>query len=187
MEMKGERRLPASREVAWVALNDPAMLKAAIPGCEAIERTAEDAFKVTMATAMGPVRARFGGLLRLEDVVVHERYTIRFEGQGGAAGFAKGSAQVTLLAVGEETLLSYLVNAQIGGRIAQVGSRLVDSAALKLADGFFEAFARLLAATGPAATVPTATVPTADVAAASAPTAGVCDNGAANQEENREP
>lgn len=144
--MKGERRLPALREAAWAALNDPAMLKAAIPGCEAIERLGEDAYRVTLATALGPVRARFGGLLRLEDVVVHERYTIRFEGQGGAAGFAKGSARVTLASDGAETLLAYVVDAHVGGRIAQVGSRLVDSAAMKLADDFFEAFARLLEA-----------------------------------------
>jgi uncharacterized protein len=145
MELKGERRLPVPRAEAWRALNDPERLRAAIPGCEAIERAGDDAYRVVVVAALGPVRAKFSGNLRLEDVVPPERYTLRFEGQGGAAGFAKGSAQVTLADEGGATLLSYAVNAQIGGRIAQVGQRLVDSAALKLADDFFAAFERGLA------------------------------------------
>jgi carbon monoxide dehydrogenase subunit G len=145
MELRGERRLPVPREEAWRALNDPERLRAAIPGCEAIERTGDDAYRVVVVAALGPVRAKFNGNLRLEDVMPPERYTLRFEGQGGAAGFAKGSAQVTLADEGAATLLSYAVNAQIGGRIAQVGQRLVDSAALKLADDFFAAFERGLA------------------------------------------
>jgi carbon monoxide dehydrogenase subunit G len=151
MELKGERRLPVPREEAWRALNDPERLRAAIPGCEAIERAGDDAYRVTIVAALGPVRAKFSGNLKLEDVMAPERYTLRFEGQGGAAGFAKGSAQVALADEGSATLLSYAVNAQIGGRIAQVGQRLVDSAALKLADDFFAAFERGLA---PAAAAP---------------------------------
>lgn len=150
MELRGERRLPVPRVQAWSALNDPERLRAAIPGCEAIERTGDDAYRVVIVAALGPVRAKFNGNLRLEDVTPPERYTLRFEGQGGPAGFAKGSAQVTLADEGAGTLISYAVNAQIGGRIAQVGQRLVDSAALKLADDFFAAFERDLAP--PAAT-----------------------------------
>ena len=145
MELKGERRLPVPRTEAWRALNDPERLRAAIPGCESIERTGDDAYRVAVVAALGPVRAKFTGNLKLEDVTPPEGYTLRFEGQGGAAGFAKGSAQVTLADEGAATLLSYAVNAQIGGRIAQVGQRLVDSAALKLADDFFAAFERGLA------------------------------------------
>ena len=150
MELRGERRLPVPREEAWRALNDPERLRAAIPGCEAIERTGDDAYRVVVTAALGPVRAKFNGNLKLEDVTPPERYTLRFEGQGGAAGFAKGSAQVALADEGSATLLSYVVSAQIGGRIAQVGQRLVDSAALKLADDFFAAFERGLAPAAPA-------------------------------------
>ena len=142
MELKGERRLPVPREEAWRALNDPERLRAAIPGCETIERTGEDSYRVAIVATLGPVRAKFNGTLQLADMMPPERYTLRFEGQGGAAGFAKGSAQVALADEGATTLLSYAVNAQIGGRIAQVGQRLVDSAALKLADDFFAAFER---------------------------------------------
>ena len=148
MELKGERRLPVDRAAAWAALNDPERLRAAIPGCEAMERTGENEYRVEIAAALGPVRARFRGTLRVEDAVVPERYTLRFEGEGGAAGFAKGSASVSLADQGGATLVSYVVGAQVGGRIAQVGSRLVDSAALKLADDFFAAFERQLAPAG---------------------------------------
>jgi len=147
MELKGERRLPVGRDAAWVALNDPDRLRSAIPGCESMERTGDNEYRVEIVAALGPVRAKFRGKLRLEDVVAPERYTLRFEGEGGAAGFAKGSAHVTLSDAdgGAATLLGYAVAAQVGGRIAQVGSRLIDSAALKLADEFFAAFERQLA------------------------------------------
>lgn len=150
MELTGRRRLPVDRATAWRALNDPARLQAAIPGCEALERTGQDEYAVILATALGPVRARFRGKLRLEDVVEPSRYRLRFEGQGGAAGFANGTADVTLGEEGSATLLDYSVKAQVGGRIAQVGSRLIDSAALKLADDFFAAFERQLAPPGEA-------------------------------------
>lgn len=142
MELKGERRLAVDRATAWKALNDPEVLRACIPGCESIEKTGDNEYTATVAAALGPVRARFGGKLRLEDVVPPVSYTIRFEGQGGAAGFAKGSSQVTLDEYGPETILRYAVNAQVGGKLAQVGNRLIDSAALKLADDFFAAFER---------------------------------------------
>jgi carbon monoxide dehydrogenase subunit G len=145
MELKGERRLPVDRAAAWAALNDPQRLRAAIPGCEAIERTGDNQYRVEIVAALGPVRAKFRGKLLVEDVVAPESYTLRFEGEGGAAGFAKGNAQVSLVDEGASTLVRYIAAAQVGGRIAQVGSRLVDSAALKLADDFFAAFERQLA------------------------------------------
>jgi carbon monoxide dehydrogenase subunit G len=150
MELAGQRRLPVDRDSAWKALNDPEILKASIPGCESIEKVSDDDYSVTVATALGPVRAKFRGRLRLENVVPPERYTLRFEGEGGAAGFAKGSADVTLTAKDGGTTLDYRVNAQVAGRIAQVGSRLIDSAAMKLADDFFAAFEKTLSGTIPA-------------------------------------
>ena len=148
MELQGERRLPVDRATAWTALNDPERLRAAIPGCESLERTDENRYRVAIAASLGPVRAKFGGNLRVEDIAAPESYTLRFEGQGGAAGFANGSARVRLVDEGASTLVVYHVNAQVGGKIAQVGSRLVDSAALKLADDFFAAFERQLAPAG---------------------------------------
>jgi carbon monoxide dehydrogenase subunit G len=148
MELKGERRLPVDRAAAWSALNDPERLKAAIPGCEAMERTGENEYRVEIVAALGPVRSKFRGKLRVEDIVAPERYTLRFEGEGGAAGFAKGSSQVSLAEDGSATRISYSVAAQVGGRIAQIGNRLIDSAALKLADEFFANFERQLAPPG---------------------------------------
>jgi hypothetical protein len=145
MELSSTRLLPVDRETAWKALNDPEALKAAIPGCESIEAVGENEFSVAMTAAIGPVRAKFRGKLRLADVVVPERYTIHFEGQGGPAGFGKGSAAVELADEGRQTRLTYRATAQVGGRIAQVGQRLVDAAAGKLADDFFAAFSEALA------------------------------------------
>ena len=154
MELKGERRLPVDRATAWRALNDPQVLRACIPGCEAVDKVGEDEFAVTVAAALGPVRARFQGKLRLEDVVAPASYTLRFEGQAGAAGFAKGSSAVSLEEDGDATVLRYAVNAQVGGKLAQVGNRLIDSAALRLADEFFAAFERNVAPSPPAAIPP---------------------------------
>jgi len=144
MELKGQRRLAVDRDTAWRQLNDPEILRGCIAGCEAMERVAEGEFALTMVAVLGPVRARFHGRLHLEDVAAPERYTLRFEGEGGAAGLARGSARVTLAEDSGATLLEYAVNAQIAGRIAQVGSRLVDSVALKLAESFFAAFEKQL-------------------------------------------
>jgi carbon monoxide dehydrogenase subunit G len=154
MELKGERRLPVDRATAWAALNDPERLKAAIPGCEAMERTGENEYRVEIVAALGPVRSKFRGRLHVEDIVAPERYALRFEGEGGAAGFVKGSSHVALADEAGATVVSYSVTAQVGGRIAQVGSRLVDSAALKLADDFFESFERQLAPAPAAAPAP---------------------------------
>ena len=154
MEMKGERRIALPRPAVWDALNDPRVLQAAIPGCESFERTGEDRYAVAVVAALGPVRARFRGKLTLADVVVAESYTLRFEGEGGVAGFAHGEAQVWLESEAEAaTLLRYAVASRVGGRLAQVGNRLIDSAALKLADQFFAAFERELAGAGPAGEV----------------------------------
>ena len=140
MEMSGEQLVPAPQRVVWDALNDPEMLKASVPGCESIERTGENAYQVQMVARVGPVSAKFKGKLTLSDVKPPDSYSIAFEGQGGAAGFAKGGAQVRLAPEGEKTKLSYDVKASVGGKLAQIGSRLVDAAAKKVADEFFRNF-----------------------------------------------
>lgn len=141
MELKGEYRIPAAREQVWALLNDPAVLRECIPGCESLEGSASDGFAARVTTKLGPVKATFNGEVKLSNVNAPESYTISGEGKGGVAGFAKGSADVHLAPDGTGTLLSYTVNAQVGGKIAQLGSRLIDSTAKKLADQFFACFA----------------------------------------------
>jgi carbon monoxide dehydrogenase subunit G len=145
MQMTGQRVLPVPPREAWAALNDPDMLKACIPGCESIAATEPLRYELVMAARIGPVAARFKGRLTQSDVVEPESYRIEFDGQGGAAGFGKGSAAVRLSPVDAGTRLDYDVTAQVGGKIAQVGSRLVDSAARKIADDFFACFEAKLA------------------------------------------
>ena len=140
MEMTGEERIPASQAETWAALNDPEMLKACVPGCESIERTAENEYQVLMVARIGPVSAKFKGRLALSNLKPPDSYAIAFEGQGGAAGFGKGAAQVRLAPEGDGTRLSYEVQASVGGKLAQIGSRLVDGAARKIAQDFFAAF-----------------------------------------------
>lgn len=142
MKLSGQRTLPASVETTWTALNDPEVLKACIKGCESLESTAPDEYMAALKVKIGPVNARFKGKLNLEDVQAPSSYTIRFEGQGGIAGFGKGQAQVRLEPQNDntQTLLTYDSEAQVGGKIAQIGSRLVDSAASKIANEFFTAF-----------------------------------------------
>ncbi|GLC95541.1 carbon monoxide dehydrogenase [Cupriavidus sp. TA19] len=140
MEMNQSQRLPIPQQVAWEALNDTELLKQCIPGCESIEPDGENAYLVAMTAAVGPVKARFKGRMALEDIQAPDSYTIRFDGQGGAAGFGKGTARVRLEPDGDETVLNYTVDAHVGGKIAQIGSRLVDAAARKLADTFFARF-----------------------------------------------
>ncbi len=163
MELKGERSLPVDRATAWAALNDVDALKSAVPGCESIARIDDSHLDVAVNAAIGPVKSRFKGKLELADVVPPESYTIRFDLQGGAAGFSRGEAHVKLDAVDAATTrMSYVVNASIGGKIAQVGSRLVDAAAATMADRFFATFAADLAAKHPpAAGVPAVSVPRA--------------------------
>lgn len=147
MEMTGERTLTVDRATAWAALNDVNLLQDAIPGCESIVASAENEYDLVMSAAVGPVRARFKGRMTLADVDAPRKYTIRFDGQGGQAGFARGEARVSLDERGSrETLLRYAVTAQVGGRMAQAGSRFIDAAAASMADQFFAAFSNRLSA-----------------------------------------
>ena len=140
MEMTGEQLIPASQLDTWNALNDPEILKACVPGCETIEKTAENEYQVLMVARVGPVSAKFKGKLALSDLDPPNAYSIAFEGQGGAAGFGKGGAQVRLATESDGTRLSYSVKASVGGKLAQIGSRLVAAAAKKIANDFFQAF-----------------------------------------------
>jgi carbon monoxide dehydrogenase subunit G len=140
MELKGERRIPAAVDTTWAALNDPAILKACITGCESLERSGQDAFTAVVAVKIGPVSARFKGQLRMTDVRAPHGYTIHFDGQGGVAGFGKGSAEVSLSPDAAGTRLGYMARASVGGKLAQLGSRLIDAAATKMAEDFFQAF-----------------------------------------------
>jgi carbon monoxide dehydrogenase subunit G len=142
MEMTGEQLIPLPQAEVWRALNDPEVLKACIPGCESIERVSDTEFRVVITAAVGPVKARFTGKLVLTDLDPPNSYSLSFEGSGGAAGFGKGSAHVSLKPEGEGTRLIYTAKASIGGKLAQVGSRLIDGVARKMADDFFTAFNR---------------------------------------------
>ncbi|AQV92798.1 MULTISPECIES: CoxG family protein [Cupriavidus] len=144
MEMNQSQRLPVPQQVAWEALNDTELLKQCIPGCESIEPDGDNAYLLALTAAVGPVKARFKGRMALEDIQAPDSYTIRFDGQGGAAGFGKGTARVRLEPDGDETVLSYTVDAHVGGKLAQIGSRLVDAAARKMADTFFARFTEAL-------------------------------------------
>ena len=140
MEMTGEQLIPLSQDVTWKALNDPAVLKDCIPGCESIERTGDNAYDVVLTAKVGPVSAKFKGKMMVTDADPPRQYTLGFEGQGGVAGFAKGEATVKLVPEGEGTRLSYSAKASVGGKLAQVGARLIDGVAKQLAGKFFESF-----------------------------------------------
>jgi undecaprenyl phosphate-alpha-L-ara4FN deformylase len=141
MELSGSRILPATPDEVWAALNDPDVLRECIPGCESLTRESESLWRSVVATKIGPVSARFNGTVELVDVVAPTSYTLRFKGQGGAAGFANGEADVRLSPAGAgETQLDYAARAQIGGKLAQIGSRLVDGVAASLAEQFFTRF-----------------------------------------------
>lgn len=140
MDMKGEERIPAPRDAVWEALNDPEVLKASIPGCQELEKTSDTSFSATVQAKVGPVKAKFKGEVTLSDIDPPNGYTISGEGKGGAAGFAKGGAKVSLAEDGGETVLSYEVDANVGGKLAQIGSRLIDSTAKKMAGDFFTKF-----------------------------------------------
>lgn len=174
MELTHTRIVPAPPPAVWAALNDPAVLKECLPGCELLERTGDNAWHVVMAARVGPVSARFDGRMTMTDIVAPATYTLNFEGQGGAAGFARGNARVTLAPEGaERTAMTYAAKAQVGGKLAQIGSRLVDGAAAKLADDFFARFVDRVgvpSATGGASTPAAATAP--DAATPLAPAGG---------------
>src|ERR1700682_5073348 len=151
MGMKRRRPVPPDIETTWRALNDPEVLKACIAGCESVERVSDHEYRMTMTARVGPVSARFTGRITMTDVVAPTSYTLSFEGQGGAAGFAKGEARVALADNKPGTRIDYQVKAQVGGKLAQIGSRLIDGAAAKVADDFFARFADRLGGPPPAA------------------------------------
>ena len=140
MDMQGSRQLAVTQQQAWDALNDAEVLKACIPGCEKIEATGENQYAVTNAIKIGPVSARFNGKISLKDIDAPNGYTIVFDGQAGAAGFGKGTAKVNLQPQDSGCELAYTVNAQVGGKIAQVGQRLIDGVAKSMAEEFFKRF-----------------------------------------------
>ncbi|MEP0518958.1 MAG: carbon monoxide dehydrogenase subunit G [Hyphomicrobiales bacterium] len=159
MDMSGEYRISAPRETVWAALNDPDILKECIPGCDSLEKTSDTEMIASVTTKVGPVKAKFKGSVTLSDINPPESYKITGEGKGGAAGFAKGGADVSLTEDGAETLLNYTAKAQVGGKLAQLGSRLIDSTAKKMADEFFGNFSKKLSADSDAQT---SSVPTSE-------------------------
>jgi carbon monoxide dehydrogenase subunit G len=164
MDMTGERLIPAPRQRVWDALNDPAVLKDCIPGCESLEKTADNELRATAAIKIGPISARFTGKVQLTDLDPPTSYRISGEGQGGVAGFAKGGANVSLADQGADTLLTYVVNAQVGGKIAQLGARLIDATSKQMAGIFFDRFTAHLAP-GAVVAAPAGTVAVDDTAA----------------------
>lgn len=149
MEMQSEQLIPAPRQDVWDALNDTEVLRRSMPGCESFEATGDNEFDARITTKVGPVKARFRFKVHLTDVQPPEGYTIHGEGQGGAAGFAKGSADVRLTETGEGTLLGYSVHARVGGKLAQLGARLIDGTARKMADAFFGNFIAIVSGEAP--------------------------------------
>ncbi|MHA1566561.1 MAG: SRPBCC family protein, partial [Alphaproteobacteria bacterium] len=145
MDMTGEYRIAASREAVWEALNDPEVLKQCIPGCESVDKTSDTTFSAKVTAKVGPVKAKFSGDVTLSDLDPPNGYRISGEGKGGPAGFAKGGATVKLEEDGDGTLLKYEVKATVGGKLAQIGSRLIDATARKMATEFFSNFAALAA------------------------------------------
>jgi len=177
MDLTGEYRIAASRQRVWEALNDPETLKASIPGCSDLQAVGDNSFTATVTTKVGPVKAKFQGHVTLSDMDPPNGYTIQGEGKGGAAGFAKGGAKVSLLEDGDGTMLRYEVNANVGGKLAQIGSRLIDGTAKKLSGEFFTTFSELAAAPGtaPEAVAEPAPVEAPAVAAEAAPDRDVAE------------
>lgn len=140
MEMQSSRQLSVTQQQAWDALNNPDVLKACIPGCTSIEATGENQYAIAMSVKIGPVSAKFNGVITLADIQAPESYTLQFEGKGGAAGFGKGTAQVRLEPNDAGCELHYSVQASVGGKIAQMGQRLIDGTARSMADDFFKRF-----------------------------------------------
>lgn len=156
MEMTGEQRIPLPQQQVWDALNDPEILKACIPGCESIEKVSDAEYKVAVTAAVGPVKAKFNGKLLLADLNPPNSYSLAFEGSGGAAGFGKGNAQISLAPDGGGTLLTYKATATVGGKLAQIGSRLIDGVAKKMSDDFFSRFNKAVTPAEEAVTQPPA-------------------------------
>lgn len=157
MDIAGEYRIPVAREVVWAALNDPAVLARCIPGCKELTQVSPEEMNARVALKIGPVSATFAGTVRLEDVRAPEGYTLVGQGNGGMAGFAKGRAAVSLASDGSDTVLTYTATADVGGKIATLGGRLMQATSRKLADQFFGKFAAELGAAGdPGAPAPAA-------------------------------
>ncbi len=152
MDMTGEQLIPLPRQRVWEALNDPEVLKACIPGCDTIERVSDTEYRIAMTAAVGPVKAKFSGKLLLSDLIPPASYALAFEGSGGAAGFGKGGAKVQLAEEGDATRLTYSATATVGGKLAQIGSRLIDGVARKMAEDFFAKFRSVV--TPPVAALP---------------------------------
>jgi carbon monoxide dehydrogenase subunit G len=144
MEMKGEYRISANREVVWKALNDPKVLQACLEGCESLEKRSDTTFDAIVITRVGPIRTTFSCLLELSDIDAPNGYTLSGQGNGGASGHAKGSVKVALAEDGDATVLSYTVDASLKGKIGQMGARVIDSVAKKMADEFFDRLKRIL-------------------------------------------
>ena len=174
MDMTGKQIIPAPRQTVWEALNDPEVLKECIPGCEEIEKTGDHGFTAKVSAKVGPVKAKFAGAVELQDLNPPVSYTIVGEGKGGAAGFAKGGAKVNLAEITENgapaTELTYEVNASVGGKLAAIGSRLIDSTAKKYANDFFEKFKEIASnrAPGDGAAAPVSETPPAEAKPAGA-------------------
>ncbi len=151
MDMSGSHRIEAPRDRVWAALNDPEVLRQCIPGCDEVVKQSDTEMTAKVVAKVGPVSAKFSGKVTLSDLDPPNGYTITGEGSGGVAGFGKGGASVTLASDGTATLLTYKAHAQVGGKLAQIGSRLVDATARKMADDFFVRFTALLDAPAPAA------------------------------------
>lgn len=169
MDMTGERLIPAPRQRVWDALNDTEILKACIPGCETLEKTGDNELRATASVKIGPIGARFNGKVQITDLNPPTSYRISGEGQGGVAGFAKGGANVHLDDEGDGTRLKYVVNAQVGGKIAQLGARLIDATSKQMADIFFDRFSSMVA---PAPAVEPAVERQLDELSADGPAAG---------------
>jgi hypothetical protein len=175
MEMTGEFRIPAPRQRVWEGLNDPEILKSSIPGCQTIEKLSDTEFTAKVLAQVGPVKANFAGKVKLSDLEPPRSYTIAGEGTGGVAGFAKGSAKVDLDEDGGATVLHYAVQAHVGGKLAQIGSRLIDSVARRMAENFFTRFVAAVAPeqVAPAAAGSTATESVSGDRVVAAPVASV--------------
>jgi carbon monoxide dehydrogenase subunit G len=188
MDMTGEHLIKAPRAAVWAGLNDPEVLKQSIAGCDELTKTADNEFQAQVTAKVGPVKAKFGGKVTLSDLDPPNGYTISGEGSGGAAGFAKGGAKVHLEDAPEGTLLKYEVHAQIGGKLAQIGSRLIDGAARKMAEEFFGAFSATVeakAAAAPGAAPEAVPAPTGDPVIAAANAASAADTTAPEDEPKR--
>jgi len=172
MRFEGDALIPAAPEAVWKGLNDPEVLRRSIPGCQAMEQTGEREFTATVVAKVGPVSATFKGKVELDDLNPPLSYTLRGRGQGGPAGFAKGAARITLAPEGDGTRLTYVADADIGGKLASVGGRLIQGVAKKTADDFFAGFSRVLTGGEDAAAAPVGGAAAPAAAPAAGPAAG---------------